>query len=406
MSILKRLGTTAVLSVAMICSGPLSAQGLFDPVVIVNDDVVTEYEVEQRQLFLTVLNAPGSSREAVIETLIDERLRSQAVDEAGLTLTPEGLEAGIAEFAGRTGLEPDEFISQLEQNGVERATFVAFLSVGLTWRDLIAGRFGRRLQITEDEIDRALASSAGAGGIRVLVSEIIIPAPANRRAQVEELAREIARSQSEAEFSDYARRYSATATRDAGGRLPWQPLAQLAPVLRPLLLSLAPGEVTDPLPLPDAVALFQLRGIQETSASEREYASIEYAAYYIPGGRTQAGLSEAQDVRAEVDSCDDLYATAQGQPEETLVRETLPPADLPQDIALELSKLDPGEVSTALTRNDGQTLVFLMLCGRTAAVNQEVAREDAAAALRSRTINTYAEGFLAQLRADARIVTP
>ena len=406
MSIIKRLGTAAALAVATFSAAPMAAQGLFDPVVFVNDDVVTEYEVEQRQRFLTLLNAPGSSREAVIETLIDERLRAQAADDAGLTLTPEGLEAGIAEFAGRTGLEPDEFIAQLEQNGVDRATLVSFLSVGLTWRDLIAGRFGRRLQISEEEIDRALASSTSSGGIRVLVSEIIIPAPANRRAEVEELAREIALSQSEAEFSDYARRFSATASRTSGGRLPWQPLAQLAPVLRPLLLSLAPGDVTDPLPLPDAVALFQLRDIQETSAAERAYASVEYAAYYIPGGLSPTGLAAASDLRAETDSCDDLYATAQGQPEEVLVREALPPAEIPQDIAIELSKLDPGEISTALTRNNGQTLVFLMLCGRTAAVNEEVEREDAAAAIRSRTLNNYSEGYLAQLRADARIETP
>ncbi|WP_436399422.1 peptidylprolyl isomerase [Roseobacter sp. S98] len=406
MSIIKRLGTAAALAVATFSAAPVAAQGLFDPVVFVNDDVVTEYEVEQRQRFLTLLNAPGSSREAVIETLIDERLRAQAADDAGLTLTPEGLEAGIAEFAARTNLEPDEFIAQLEQNGVDRATLVSFLSVGLTWRDLIAGRFGRRLQISEEEIDRALASSTSSGGIRVLVSEIIIPAPADRRAEVEELAREIALSQSEAEFSDYARRFSATASRTSGGQLPWQPLAQLAPVLRPLLLSLAPGDVTDPLPLPDAVALFQLRDIQETSAAERAYASVEYAAYYIPGGLSPAGLAAASDLRAETDSCDDLFATAQGQPEEVLVREALPPAEIPQDIAIELSKLDPGEISTALTRNNGQTLVFLMLCGRTAAVNEEVEREDAAAAIRSRTLNNYSEGYLAQLRADARIETP
>ena len=48
------------------------------------------------------------------------------------------------------------------------------------------------------------------------------------------------------------------------------------------------------------------------------------------------------------------------------LRGSLPPADIPQDIAIELSKLDPGEVSTALTRSGGETLVFLMLCARNA----------------------------------------
>ncbi len=395
-----------VLSLSTLSGGSLSAQGLFDPVVIVNDDVVTEYEVGQRQLFLSLLNAPGGTRDAVIETLVDEKLRAQEIERAGLELTPEGLETGIAEFAQRTGLPPEEFIAQLEQNGVERESFVSFVSVGLAWRELIGARFGRRLQISDEEIDRALGSSAGAGGIRVLLSEIIIPAPPERRAQVEEIAQLIGTAQSQAEFSNYARQYSATATRDAGGQLPWQALTDLPPVLRPLLLSLAPGDVTEPLPLPDAVALFQLRDIQETSAPSQQFASVDYAAYYIPGGRSAAALSAAARLRSEVDDCDDLYGTAKGQPPEVLVREAVPPANLPQDIALELSKLDPGEVSTALTRSGGQSLMFLMLCGRTAAVNEDVAREEAAAALRTQTINTYAESYLAQLRADARIVTP
>ena len=76
---------------------------------------------------------------------------------------------------------------------------------------------------------------------------------------------------------------------------------------------------------------------------------------------------------------------------------------MPQDFAIELSKLDPGEVSTALTRSDGQALVFLMMCGRTAAQNAEVSREEVAAAIRQRRLSGFADSLLAELRADARI---
>ena len=393
-----------VSSLAM--ASPLAAQGLFDPVVFVNDDVVTEYEVQQRTTFLRLLNSPGSSRRDVVETLINERLQAQAIAAAGLELSDEGLQAGIEEFVGRTNLTPDQFLSALADGGVAEETFRNFVEVGIAWRDLIGSRFGARVQISEAEIDRALGSAGGTSGIRVLVSEIIIPAPPDRKADVDELALEIAAATSTEEFSNYAREFSATASRDAGGRLPWQELSNLPPVLRPILLSLAPGEITDPLSIPNAVALFQLRDIEETGTPTREYAAIEYAAYYIPGGRSPAGLDAAAKLRAKVDVCDDLYAVAQGQPEEVLERGSRPPSEIPQDIAIELSKLDPGEVSTALTRANGETLVFLMMCGRTAAVNEDVAREQVAASLRSSRINAYADGFLDQLRADALIVTP
>lgn len=385
---------------------PLAAQGLFDPVVLVNDAVVTEYEVDQRTTFLRLLNAPGSSRQNVIDTLINERLQAQAIAAVGLELTEEDMEAGIEEFAGRTSLTKDQFIAALAEGGVAEESFRDFVEVGIAWRELISARFGPRVQVSEAEIDRALGSAGGTSGVRVLVSEIIIPAPPEQKAEVDELAQQIAASTSIEEFSNYAREFSATASREAGGRLPWQELNNLPPVLRPILLSLAPGEITDPLSIPNAVALFQLRGIEETGTPAREYAAIEYAAYYIPGGRTPAGLAAAEKVRAQVDVCDDLYGVAQGQPEEVLERGSKPPSEIPQDIAIELSKLDPGEVSTALTRANGETLVFLMMCGRTSAVNEEVAREDVAGALRSSRINAYAEGFLDQLRADARIVTP
>ena len=77
--------------------------------------------------------------------------------------------------------------------------------------------------------------------------------------------------------------------------------------------------------------------------------------------------------------------------------------EIPNDIAIELSKLDRGEVSTTLTRNGGDTLVFLMMCGRTEVANAEADRAEVARALRASRLNAVAESLLAQLRANARI---
>ena len=404
MSGLSMKRTMMAAMVCLVTAAPAFAQNLFAPVVKVNDDVVTEYEIQQRQLFLQLLNAPGATREAAQEALVDDRLRAQAVRAAGLELTPEDVAAGMAEFASRANLETEEFVKLLGQGGVSEESFRDFVVTGISWRELIRARYGNRVQISAAEIDRALATSGNVGGIRVLVSEIIIPAPPPRLAEVQAIADRISQSTSEAQFSSFARQYSATASRDAGGRLPWQDLSKLPPSLRPLLLALAPGEVTDPLPIPNAIALFQLRGIEETTAPAQEYSAIDYAAYYIPGGRSDAALAQAASIRARVDVCDDLYGVAKGQPAEVLERGSKAPGAIPQDVAIELSKLDPGEVSTALTRADGQTLVFLMMCGRTAAENAEVSRDDVANALRQARLTAYADGLLEQLRADARIV--
>ncbi len=395
--------SVAIIGFALMTAAPVAAQNLFAPVAKVNESVVTEYEVQQRQLFLQVLNAPGATREGAIEALIDERLRNEAVAESGISLTPQGITDSLEEFAARAELSAEEFTKVLGQAGVSPETFRDFVINSVGWRELVRARYAPRVQITEAEINRALGSSRS-GGVRVLVSEIIIPAPPQNAAQVNALAEEISQTRSVSEFSSYASRYSATASRGRGGRLDWQDLSALPPSLQPLILGLAPGEVTAPLPIPNAVALFQLRDIQETSGSAPSYSSIEYAAYYMAGGRSPETLAQAEKVRARINTCNDLYGVAKGQPAEVLERLTRTPAEIPQDVAIELSKLDPGEVSTALTRSNGQTLMFLMMCGRTAAANQEASREDVINALRQERLVGYADQLQEQLRANARIV--
>ncbi|MEM9969191.1 MAG: peptidylprolyl isomerase [Pseudomonadota bacterium] len=394
------------LLIAALAAWPVFADGLFDPVARVNDAIVTEYEVEQRQRFLSVLDAPVTTREATIETLIDDRLRSQAVQDAGIELTEEGVAQSLAEFAGRAELTTEAFIANLREAGVDEETFRDFVVNSVGWRELIRGLYLGSVDVTDAEVDEALATSTNTRGINVLLSEVIIPAPEQEAEQAAELAQIIAEAGSQAEFSDLARQYSATASRGDGGRLPWTPVDQLPPSLQPIILGLVVGEVTAPLPIPNAIALFQLRGIREGTAPRQIYAEIEYATYAIPGGRSAPALAVAAQVRATVDGCKDLYKVAQGQPEQLLEITAQAPAAIPRDIAIELAKLDPGESSVALTRSNEQTLLFLMLCKRTATENAGVTRAQAADALRQRKLQDFADALIAQLRADARILRP
>ena len=207
------------------------------------------------------------------------------------------------------------------------------------------------------------------------------------------------------QFAAAARRYSATESAGRGGRMEWVAVNDLPEGLRPVVLGLAPGEVSDPLPLQGAIALFQLRDIEEIDQPEQEYAEIEYAAYYIDGGRTEQTLARAARIDADTDTCDDLYGIAHGQPEQVLERGSKPPSEIPDDIRLELTKLDPGEISTGVTRAGGQTLVLLMLCGRTPKVEGEAASaEQITNFIRSRRLDGLANAYLEQLRANARIV--
>ena len=385
---------------------PALAQNLFETVITVNDQSITRYELEQRARMMSLFRAPGDPLEVAREQLIEDRLKLDAAQANGLILEDtERFRPAWRNLPVRANMDAEQMVRALEGAGVAESTFREFVRAGLSWRELTRARFNSRVSVSESDLERARAAVSGSAGVRVLLSEIIMPTAGVDPQVVQERAARISELTTEADaFSAQARRYSATRSKGRGGRLDWQNLTDLPPVLRSIILGLAPGEVTDPLPINNAIALFQLRDIEELDAPAPEYSAIEYAAYYIDGGRSDQALARAARIEADTDTCDDLYGVALGQPESVLDRGTKAPEELPTDIALELAKLDPGEVSTALTRADGQTLVLLMLCGRTPKLEDGPTDENLTGFIRSQRLESFANGYLEQLRAEARIV--
>ncbi|WP_146345260.1 peptidylprolyl isomerase [Phaeobacter marinintestinus] len=399
---LKRIAAGLALTVSLAL--PAHTQSLFSPVITVNGDPITRFELEQRQLFLEILSAPGDRNKLAREGLIDDRLKQQLFDQIDFSSSPEDVKAGIDEFASRANLSGDEMIKALEEAGVARQTMENFIDVTITWREYIGGRFSGKARPTDAEIDRAIGQGGTGGGVQVLLSEIIIPVSPQTLGQVEELADQIANLESYEEFSQAALQYSAAASRDNGGRMDWLTLSTLPPALQPVIMALNPGDVTEPVTLPNAVALFQMRGIREAATGTPKYASIEYATYYIAGGRTAETLATAASIADRIDTCDDLYGVAKDQPPEVLEIHSKAPGSIPNDIAIELAKLDSGETSTALTTSGGQNLILLMLCGRTTELAEDASREQISSALANQRLASFADSLLSQLRADAVIV--
>ncbi|SFS09001.1 periplasmic chaperone for outer membrane proteins SurA [Yoonia litorea] len=383
---------------------PASAQGQLTPVISVNDRVITQYELTQRRLLLDAFNTPGDLTQQARETLIEDRLKQQELSRFGVSLPPETLDEELEAFASRANLTLDQFLNVLGQRGIDPATLRDYVATGVLWRNFVRSRFNREVTVTEADIDRAIARQGAAPTqIELLLSEIIIPITPQNETRAREVAGRIAQIRSFDEFSRAASQASALPSRENGGRIDWVPASNYPPQIATTLLDLSVGEVTEPIELPNAIALFQKRGQREARRPVTPPASIDYAAYYIPGGQSAAAQQIAANVAAQVDVCDDLYGIAKDQPREVLDRETRAPSEIPGDIALELAQLDPGEISTNLTANNGQTLVFLMLCARNQIAGATTDREAIGNQIRGQRLTALADALIADLRAAADI---
>ncbi|MCF1709969.1 peptidylprolyl isomerase [Tabrizicola sp. J26] len=349
-----------------------AADGPFAPAMFVNDSVISQFELDQRILFLNALNFPGDVEEQAMTGLIEDKLRLQAAKTAGTLPNEVEVTRGMQEFAGRSNVTLQQFVEAIGQKGVAPETYRDFVRAGVAWRGVIRQRFGGTVRITDAEVDRALSDTALRGSARVLLSELIVPAPpgqeADALAQVEELRSSI---RGEADFAAAARQYSASSSAQAGGQIDWLDVGKLPPALRQMVLGLAPGQVSDPLPIPNAYAIFLLRALQPTAEKPQVAIDVDYVEVILPDG--PEGQSWASTLMAKADTCTDVVRLTSKLPAQQVIRTVQPAGAVPRDVGLELARLDTFETSFSLRR--GGSRVFLMLCGRTMAPVDETSAE-------------------------------
>lgn len=376
------------------------AQDLFAPRIYINDRAITNFEVDQRALFLRLLRAPGNPEEEALKALIEDRLRQTEAERLGLKLTEAELTGGLTEFAARANLTPEEFVVELGKAGVAPETFRDFVAAGLLWRQAVRARFLGQVPISEADVDKALDAATRPKALQVLVSEIVLPAAEGQEEATMARAQELSDTLSgEAAFAAAARNYSAASTAGAGGRLDWLPMANLPAAIGQKILALDAGEVSDPISVPGAVVLFLLRDVAEDKTAEPISVSVDWVEFLVPDDAT-----EIARLRAKADDCPMLMGEAKGLPEDRMTRTKSGMEAVPNDVALELAKLDLNETSIALTRGGYRRM--LMLCGREAILEPMPTRDQVREQVINQKLEGMAEGYMEELRSAAIIREP
>ncbi|AWD20547.1 hypothetical protein B6K69_01830 [Fuscovulum blasticum] len=381
-------------------TGAALAQNLFAPRLYVNDQAISEYEIQQRVMFMKVLRAPGNLQEEAVKELISDRLRMSEAKRLGVKATAEEVTAGMTEFAGRANLTAEQLVAELQKVGIAPETFRDFVTAGVVWRKIVRDRFRGQVSVSEADIDKALEATARPRALRVLMSELVIPAePGKEDAALALATRLSGEIKTEGAFAAAARSYSAAPTAANGGRLDWLSLSNLPPSIAGQILGLGPGDTSAPVEVPGAVVLFQLRDVARDTTAEPVKVSVEWAEYLIPDD-----AAEVARLKGTIRTCNELNREARGLPADRLTITKAPMSEVPKDVALELGKLDLGEMSSALTRSGYRRLI--MLCGRQQVMDPEPTRDQVRDQVMNQKLSGLAEGYLAELRAAAFIREP
>ena len=397
---LRRIVLGAGLMLAALGSAPQVMANPFDAVLAVNDRVITQYELDQRQLFLEILRQQGDLPQLARSGLIEDRLRLFAAEEAGMKIGPEQVLAGMEEFAGRANLTTDEFLQLTGEMGLASETFRDFVEAGMIWREVVRAKYAAGVTITEAEIDRAIANFQPTGASRLQLLELVLPGENGDLSGAQALARRLqVQIETEADFAAFARSNSAGETAGSGGRIGWQRLSELPEASRAALARLAPGSMSRPVLLEDRVVIYWLVERGEDPLGKAEGIWLDYAQFLVPeGANAEAELAAA---RAKADTCDDLYTVAAGLPEDRLLRESQPQSAVGGDIGAVLATLDAGETSTRLSRNGWRVLV--MLCSRGPAPDLQPDRDVVREQLLNQRLSALADVYLEELRSEAII---
>jgi peptidyl-prolyl cis-trans isomerase SurA len=142
--------TGAMIAIVLAC--PATAQ----VVVTANGSPITEYDIQQR--IKLEASAKPSSRQQVIEDLIDDRLKIAKAKVYGLEVGDSEVNTAFEGMATRQHVTVQQFTQVLERAGISPNTVKARIRAELTWQQLIRGKFGSSLQVGESDIANALKS--------------------------------------------------------------------------------------------------------------------------------------------------------------------------------------------------------------------------------------------------------
>ncbi|MGD9965701.1 MAG: peptidylprolyl isomerase [Hyphomonadaceae bacterium] len=408
---LKFVSAAAALAVASLgLAAPVRAQNAEGVAAVVNDKVISTFDVRQRAtmllLFANLQPTPDLQQRAraqALRDLVDEHLQLQEAAKFEINVTGDQIDRRMQEMAARGERSLDQLVSDLGRNGVSIGTLRSQLEAEIAWQRLIAGLYGSRVRVSDAEIQETQERiAASARQPQYEMSEIYLSASTPQEfTEMEQGARRLLEQmqQRQVPFPAVARQFSQSPSAATGGDLGWISANELSPELRAVAERLQPGQVSLPVRTPTGVYLLAMRNRRE-GIPEGAATLVSLRQVTAPAGRRNT----LDRIRRRAPGCADLEDGIRGVDGASVI-------DLGQTIEAELSPairsrltgVDIGGASQVVV--EGEQANIIVLCGRETGGSAIPDRAQIEGRLREAELTMLAERYLRDLRREATIIT-
>lgn len=238
------------------------AQHLDRIIAIVNEDIILESELNQRERLFTEqilsrgVQVPDQSvlRQQVTERLILDSIQLQLAEIQGIRVSDRQLNEALENIAAQNNMSLTEFSAALEAEGENYADVREQIRREILISQVQQTNVNRRIQVSEQEIRNFINSEMADGQDQAEfhLSNILIALPSQASPDMIQAAEAKAESvynqlMAGAEFADLAVSTSNAPNALSGGELGWRKQSELPESLAASLAGISPGEFTRPI---------------------------------------------------------------------------------------------------------------------------------------------------------------
>lgn len=239
---------------------------------VVNEDVILRSELDRAVANIraqyagkeTQLPPQDVLERQVLERLVLMRLQLARATDAGITASDEDLERAIQGVAQQNNMSVDQLRARIAQDGMSFAEFRNNMRDEIISQRLRQSFAQGRINVSEAEVDAALATASAAASQQFHLAHILVGAPdgatpeqlATAQKKIEGVKALIEKG--EMTFSAAAVRYSDSPNALEGGDLGWRGLNEIPPAFAQTIQQMQAGQVIGPIRGPSGFQLLQL----------------------------------------------------------------------------------------------------------------------------------------------------